>query len=335
MRWFPLPCLLALAALLPGCQKQNAGGKPTVAYVTNGIDPFWLIGKKGAEDAAAKFDVSLEVKMPQDGVADQKRMVQELLARGVDGVAISPIDPDNQGDLLDEIATRTKLITQDSDAPASKRLCYIGMNNYDAGRMAGKLIKDVMPGGGSVVIFVGRLGQENARLRRQGVIDELLDRSHDPKRYDEPGRELRGKKYAVLDTRTDQFDYAKAKALAQDSITRYPDIGCMVGLFAYNPPKILEAVRDANKLGKIKIVGFDESRETLQGIKDGEIFGTVVQNPYRYGYESVRVLAGLARGDQSVLPAGGFLDIPARSITQQNVDAFWTELRKLTGEGGK
>jgi ribose transport system substrate-binding protein len=324
--------LAALAVVLPGCQKRNAGGKPTVAYVTNGIDPFWLIGKKGAEDAAAKFDVNVEVKMPQDGVSDQKRMVQELLARGVDGVAISPIDPANQGDLLNEIAERTKMITQDSDAPDSKRLCYIGMNNYDAGRMAGKLVKDAMPGGGSVMIFVGRLGQENARLRRQGVIDELLDRKHNPKNYDEPGRPLKGPKYVILDTRTDQFDYVKAKALAQDAITRYPDLGCMVGLFAYNPPKILEAVKDAGKLDKIKIVGFDESRETLQGIKDGHIKGTVVQNPYKYGYESVRVLAGLARGDNSVLPKDGFIDIPARSITRANVQEFWDELKRITGE---
>ena len=55
------------------------------------------------------------------------------------------------------------------------------------------------------------------------------------------------------------------------------------------------------------------------------MFGTVVQNPYRYGYESVRILAGLAR-DQDVLPEGGVLDIPARAIRSDNVRAFWDEL---------
>ena len=73
--------------------------------------------------------------------------------------------------------------------PDSDRLVYIGMNNYDAGRMCGKLVKEAMPEGGEVMIFVGRLGQLNADLRRQGVIDELLDRDHNPNRKYDPQRE--------------------------------------------------------------------------------------------------------------------------------------------------
>lgn len=308
------------------------GERPTVAFVTNGIADFWVIAEKGARDAAAEFDVNLEVRMPPNGIVDQKRMVQDLLAQGVDGIAISPIDPANQGDLLEEIARHTILITHDSDAPNSPRLCYVGMDNYKAGRMCGELVKQGLPDGGSVMIFVGRLGQENAKLRRQGVIDELLDRSHDPTRFDPVDSELKGEKYTILGTKTDGFDYAQAKALAQDALAKYPDLGCMVGLFEYNPPNILEAVREAGKLGQVKVVGFDENPATLQGIIDGHVVGTVVQNPYRYGYESVRILAALARGDKSVLPPSGFLDIPARKITRENVEEFWAELKRLLGK---
>ncbi len=311
---------------------QGGKKKPTVGYVTNGIASFWVIAEKGAKAAAKEFNVNVEVMMPPKGVADQKRMVQDLLTKGIDGIAISPIDPENQGDVLDEISERTTLITHDSDAPDSKRLCYVGMDNYTGGRMCGQLVKEAMPDGGSVMIFVGRLGQLNARLRRQGVIDELLDRSHDPKRFDKPGNVLKGDKYVVLDTRTDLFDFAKAKSQAQDAIAKYPDLGCMVGLFAYNPPKCLEAVREAGKLDSIKIVAFDEENETLQGIIDGEIVGTIVQNPYRYGFESVRILAGLARGDKSVLPKDGFLHIPARTIKPDNVKEYWSELKSLIGD---
>ena len=326
--------LFAAVAVAPTGLSLAGGDKITVAYVTNGIDPFWTIAEKGARDAAAdpKINVNVEVRMPPKGVEDQKRMVQELLAKGVKGIAISPIDADNQGDLLEEIAARTNLITHDSDAPKSKRLCYIGIDNYQAGRACGKLVKQAMPGGGNIMIFVGRLGQDNAKLRRQGLIDELLGRSHDASRYDEPGKELKGGNYVILDTRTDGFDRAKAKQLAQDAITRYPKLNCMVGLFAYNPPVLLDAVRDAGKLGKIKIVGFDENDKTLKGVKDGHLFGTIVQNPYKYGYESVRVLAALARGDQSVLPKDGFLSVPERTITKDNVDDFWQTLKKQTGK---
>jgi len=320
------------ATLFSGCQRSE-DDRPTIGYVTNGIASFWVIADRGARDAAGDHNAQVEVRMPPSGVSDQKRMVQDLIATGVDGIAISPIDPDNQGDLLDEIAQHAILITQDSDAPESKRLCYVGMDNYVAGRMCGKLVKDAIPEGGSVVIFIGRLAQENGRLRRQGVIDELLDRTEDPTRYDSPAvGELKGAKYTVLDTRVDDFDFPKAKAQAQEIITRFPDVDCMVGLFAYNPPLILEAVREARKLNQIKIVGFDEDEATLEGITGGGIFGTIVQNPYRYGYESVRILAGLARDDKSVLPENAFLNIEARRITEENVDEFWAELKQLTSE---
>lgn len=326
--------LVALAVFtVPGCS-GNADDRPTVAYVTNGIASFWDIAEKGARDAGAnpKINVKVEVIMPPRGVPDQKRLVEDLLTRGVQGVAISPIDPDNQGELLDAIAARTHLITHDSDAPKSKRLCYIGVDNYEAGRECGELVKKALPKGGKVMIFVGRLGQANARLRRQGLIDELLDRTNDPTRYDNPDAELPGKMFTILGTRTDDFDHAKAKSRAQDAITAYPDMVGMIGLFAYNPPILLDAVKDAGKLGKIKIIAFDEDDKTLQGIVDGHIDGTIVQNPYRYGYESVRILAGLARNDRTVLPKDGILYIPARTITSTNVRDFWNELKKLTGK---
>ncbi len=308
---------------------------PKVAYVTNGIASFWVIAEKGAQDAGKEVGANVLVRMPPNGVEDQKRMCQDLLAQGVDGIAISPIDPDNQGDLLDEIAQHTNLITQDSDAPDSARKCYVGMDNYTAGRMCGQLVKEAMPEGGSVMIFVGRLGQANARLRRQGVIDELLDRSEDNTRYDDPNAgEIKGDKYTILDTRTDGFDFGKAKAQAQDAIAKYEDLGCMVGLFAYNPPLMLEAVREADKVGKIKIVAFDEDEATLQGITDGSIYGTTVQNPYEYGYKSVEILTALAKGDESVIPEGGFINIPARNIKSDNVAEFWAELKRLTATDG-
>jgi ribose transport system substrate-binding protein len=307
---------------------------PKVAYVTNGIASFWIIAEKGAMDAGKEFDADVTVRMPPNGVEDQKRMCQDLLVQGIQGIAISPIDSANQGDLLDEIAESSILITHDSDAPESKRLCYVGMDNYSAGRMCGQLVKEAMPEGGSVMIFVGRLGQANAQLRRQGVIDELLDRSEDSTRYDDPNAgEIKGEKYTILGTETDDFDFGKAKAKAQDSISKYPNLGCMVGLFAYNPPLILDAVREAGKVGKIKIVSFDEDDRSLEGIVDGSIYGTTVQNPYMYGHKSVEILAALAKGDKSVIPEGGVINIPARNIRKDNVDEFWTELKRLTAKG--
>ena len=93
----------------------------------------------------------------------------------------------------------------------------------------------------------------------------------------------------------------------------------------------LEAVKQAGKLNQIKVVSFDEQKETLQAIKDGTCQGTVVQNPYEYGMESVRVLAGLVRGDSSVVPTNKFILVPARQIRKDNVDAFWADLDRKVG----
>jgi ribose transport system substrate-binding protein len=308
--------------------------RPRVAFVTNGVADFWVIAKKGAEAGGKEYGSDVSVHMPPAGLSDQQRILEDLLVKGVDGIAVSPIDPTNQTEFLDKVAARTDLITHDSDAPDSDRLVYIGMDNYDAGRMCGRLVKETLPDGGKVFIFIGRLEQDNARRRRQGVIDELLDRDSDPSRYDPPGATLEGEKYVVLGTLTDQFDLAKGKANAEDALSRHPDVDAMVGLFAYNPPLILEALKGANRLGEIKVIAFDEDDQTLQGIKDGTVSGTVVQNPYEYGRQSVKVLAALANGDRSVIPEDGMINIPARTITSKDVDAFWADLRKKTGKDG-
>ena len=233
--------------------------------MTNGVASFWTIAEAGALKAGRDLNVDVDVRMPVEGVLDQKRIVEDLLARGIDGMAISPIDPDNQEDLVNEACDRTTVITHDSDAPRTRRLCYVGMDNYRAGRLVGKLVKEAMPEGGSVMLFVGRLEQLNASQRRQGVIDEVLDRPGETMgAIDPPNAALKGERYTILDTRTDQFDQAKAKANCEDAIARYPDLGCMVGLFAYNPPACLVALEQAGVDG-IHLVGFDEARRDLAG----------------------------------------------------------------------
>jgi ABC-type sugar transport system substrate-binding protein len=226
-------------------------GRKSVAYVTNGIDPFWTIAAAGAKAAGRELDVNVLTRFPAKGVGDQKSILEGLLVQDdVTGVAVSPIDPSNQADILNKLGEKKHYITQDSDAPDTNRLAYIGMDNYDAGRMAGQLVKEALPDGGSIMIFVGRLGQLNAEQRRQGVIDELLDRTRDPTRRDPPADVIKGEKYTILGTQTDGFDKAKAKQNAQDAISRYPELGCMVGLFAYNPPLCLQAIREAGRVVK-------------------------------------------------------------------------------------
>lgn len=332
----PLLSLVVLAGLgLGSCGGAgNSTGRPQLAFVTNGVASFWVIAAAGVEAAARDFDVDCEVHMPIDSAAGQKSIVENLLAAGVDGIAISPIDDAGQADLLAEAYQRTALITHDSDGPEESRLCYVGMDNYEAGRAVGGLVKEALPEGGSVMLFIGRLEQANGRDRRQGVIDELLDRERQPGRFDPPNARLEGERYVILDTRTDQIERARAKANAEDALALYPDLDCMVGLFAENPPACLEALSEAEKLGQVQVVGFDEHEDTLQGILDGHVYGTVVQQPYEYGYQSVRILAAYLRGEEDAIPEGGYLEVPAQVVTRENAREFWDQLNALLEGGG-
>ena len=324
-----------------GCGEKSDGdagdAEVSFAYVTNGVDPFWDLCAAGVRIAEKEFGVSCEVLMPPKGVVDQKRMMETLLAKGIDGIAVSPVDAENQTPFLNEVAGNTVLITNDSDAPKSKRLIFIGTNNYKAGRALGGLVKKALPEGGEVMLFVGRLEQLNARQRRQGVIDELLGRpeqalaqvEYDP--VDATNLTAEGSKYVILDTRTDNFDKARAKSNAEDAIAKYKDLKCMVGLFAYNPPSCIDAIKEAGKLGTIKICGFDEQDALLQAITDGHAYGTISQQPWEYGYESIKMLKKIYDGSK---PETTYQEVSFLEVTKDNIDEFWAK-KKVMAELGK
>ena len=254
-----------------------------LAFVTNNSADFWTIARRGVEKADAELaDVETEFRLTSDGTAaEQQRIVDDLLTKSVAGIAISPVDPANQVAMIDAAAKQAIVFTQDSDAPQSQRTLYIGTDNLAAGRQAGQLIREAIPGGGSVMLFVGKLDAKNAQERVQGIREALA-----------------GSNIRILDVRTDDVDDVRAKANAADTLVRYPDVKGLVGLWSYNGPAILNAVREAGKVGQVKIIAFDEADETLAGISAGAIEATVVQQPYEFGYQAIHQMAQAARGDR-------------------------------------
>ncbi|HNR34584.1 MAG TPA: sugar-binding protein [Candidatus Hydrogenedentes bacterium] len=295
---------------------KSAKSAPKVAFVTNNASDFWKIAKAGTEKAAKEFGTEVVFRIPSTGTAqEQQVIVQDLITVGVSGIAISPKDPANQTAMLNKAAAAVNLVTQDSDAPESNRMCYIGTDNYQAGVAAGEFLKKTLPNGGKIMLFVGTLDAQNAVDRKRGIEDAI-----------------KGSGIVIVDTRTDETDRVKAKRNTQDALVTHRDLACLVGLWSYNGPSILSGVRDSGKLGQVKIVCFDEEEEALQGVKDGYIAGTIVQQPFEFGYQSVKVLTALAKGDKSVIPSSKQIIIPVKVITKENVDAFWSELKQLTGK---
>ena len=297
----------------------SADGKALkLAFVTNNASDYWTIARKGVEKADGELaDVSVEFKLPGEGTAaEQKRIIDDLISTGVNGMAISPVDPDNQTQLINDTAKKALVITQDSDAPSSDRALYIGTDNVAAGRQAGELIKEALPDGGKIMVFVGKSDARNAAERLQGIKEALA-----------------GSKVEILDVRTDDTDRARAKSNAADTLVKHPDVAALVGLWSYNGPAILNAVKDAGKAGQVKIICFDEEDETLAGVKDGSIFATVVQQPYEFGYQSVKLMAQILKGDKSVIPANKVMNVPTLIIKKDSVEEFTKKINQLRGRG--
>jgi ribose transport system substrate-binding protein len=313
--------LVCAAALVGGCQSREggtSGGPKTlkVAFVTNNSADFWTIARRGVEKADQELaDVDVEFRLTADGTAaEQQRVVDDLLTKGVDAIAISPVDPQNQTAMIDAAAKRALVFTQDSDAPDSARACYIGTDNLAAGRQAGQLIREAIPEGGPVMLFVGRLDARNAQERVQGIREALT-----------------GSNIRIIDVRTDDADDVRAKANAADTLVRYPDIKGMVGLWSYNGPAILNAVREAGKTARVKVIAFDEADETLAGIKAGDIHATVVQQPYEFGYQAITKMVQAVRGDRSFIPANKQIIVPTLVVNRANVDEFTQRINTLRG----
>ena len=321
-----LPLIIALG----GCNSPkptgaggvSSGTKPKVAFVSNNPDPFWSIVEAGCNKAAGEVGVDIVFRKPPSGdPAQQQEILDTLANRGdIKAISVSVIDPKNQTAYLNELAAKLPLLAVDNDAPASNRLCYIGTNNYDAGRSVGQLVKEALPDGGTVALFVGQTEALNARQRCQGVLDELAGAKPLPDPNEVPalptGSGQFGK-YKLLKIFTDQPEgQSKAVQNASDALIQLKDEPnvCFVGLWAYNPPACLTAVRDAMKLGKVKIVGFDENPDTLKGVEDGHVFATVVQDPFGFGYESVKTMAELAKGQKYTGPK--LRGVPHRIVTK-------------------
>jgi ribose transport system substrate-binding protein len=310
---------LTSVLLLAGCSGKNgpeSGKNKKVAFVTNNASDFWTIAQKGTEKAAAELHgVDIEFKINSDGTAaEQQRVIDDLLAKGTDGIAISPVDPANQLAMLNRAAKQALVITQDSDAVDSDRACYVGTDNVQAGRQAGELVKEALPEGGNIMVFVGMMDAANAKQRYQGLQEVLA-----------------GTKIKIIDVRTDNADRVRAKSNAADTLVKYPDIAGMVGLWSYNGPAILSAAKDAGRVGKLKIIAFDEEDETLAGIKDGSIYATVVQQPFEFGYQSIVLMSKVLSGDRSMIPAGKQIFVPTLAIKKDGIDAFSAKISQLRG----
>jgi ribose transport system substrate-binding protein len=308
----------AVAALLASTAfGAQAADKKTLVFVPNGASDFWKAAEAGVKKAQEELpNYDLQFKYPEQAAAAvQERLMDDLVSAGVAGIMVSAVDPKTETDALTRVGSHTLLLTTDSDAPKSTRQAYIGSSNVLAGNQVGDILKKVLPNGGKCMAYVGLPGADNARERIEGIKDTI-----------------KGTKIEIVDVRADDIDQARAKRNVEDTLTANPDINCMLGIYSYNIPQIYQALKEAGALGKITVTGFDDDPITLGGIKEGTVAGTVVQQPYEWGYQGMKAMAKILEGDKSFIPSNQLIIVPTKTILKDNVDDYAAQLKKLQGK---
>ena len=302
-----------------------------VLFISGGEGPYWQAAVNGARSAAEEFNVALKVETPKktENLDAQMALLRDIDPTKVDGVALSPLDPDRQTHYLNEIAGKVKLVTYDSDAPLSERHNHVGTSNFSAGRACARLVSEALPSGGKVAVILANTTKANMIERRGGFAERIAQFSDDS----DDGKTT---KYTVVGYFEDGGDDERCAEIVREEVEKEPDLGCILALNARHGPILVKELEKLGKLEQIKLVTFDASDDTLRGIEEGHIFATLAQDPYNYGYEAVSMLAKLCRGEETDMPivGRGSVYVGAEAIKKENLDAYRKRLeaRKQSAE---
>lgn len=318
--------LLALGALL-GCFAFTSCGplphdsKETYILVTSNIKiPYWQEALAGLNRAGSEMKVTVAMVGPNryDAKA-QREDLQTAIHDKPAGILISAADPDLvTGDIDAAVQQGIPVITIDSDAPASKRLFFIGSDNYRIGRLGGELLVKSLGGKGNVVMFT--YPRQNNLIERQHGYESVFG--------DYPNIQVS----QAVDI---QGDPAVAYKTSKQLLSSKAKVDAFVCLVAVACPQVGDVVSETNTTGKVTIVAMDTDRTTLKWIQQGVITATIAQKPYTMAYLGVKMLDDIHHhkptslatdfAQDSMSPIPSRVDTGTFIIDKQNVSTVYAQ----------
>jgi ribose transport system substrate-binding protein len=300
---------LVLAALIAPAIATAA--QKTFVMVPKGVHPYYEPCYEGFKAAAQKYGVKVEKVDPQKfELPLQVRVIEDLIAQHVDGIAISALDDAGLVPVVhDAMKAGIKVITFDAPAPSSEALEYIGTDNEAAGYAAGKKMGEVMGGKGNIIILQGGLGATNLNLRTKGFKAALAKSA--------PG-------VKVLEVVNENGDFNEATNKTEAVLQTYPDLTAIFSVSAEGAPAAAQVLKQQGKAGKILVAGFDDLKDTLEGIKDGSVSFCLVQKTFKMGWLSIEALLDATKGKK--LPK--VTDTGVLFVTKANVGTYMDEMKK-------
>jgi len=295
-----IPCAFA------GGAQEKKDNVPVYVMVPKLVHPFYEPCIQGFHDAGKKYGVRTEVESPPSfDIALQVKVIEDLIVRGVDGIAISAVDNKGLVAVINEAEKAgIKIICFDADAPDTQRSTYIGTVNEPAGYTAGKYLFNLMGNKGDVALMQGGLAP-NLNERQAG--------------FRRAAAETKVKIVAFEDYHA---DFAEGVNKTEALLETYPNLNAIFGVEAYGAPVASTVLKEQGKAGKVIVGGFDDLAETITGIKDGSVQFCLVQKAYKMGWLSVENLMALSANKQ-VPPV---IDTGLIIVTKDNVDSYMAQV---------
>jgi len=295
---------LAIVGALSG--SAYAQDKKILAVVVKGLDnPFFTVMGQGCADwNAANPDSEYECLYTGPALssdeAGEVQIVQDLISRGVAGIAISPSNAPAMANMLRTAAPSMPIITVDADllpADADLRKTYFGTNNYDMGvGMANELMK-LKPEGGTVCLQLGNVAAANINERAAGFRDTIAGSKGIERLADTNGwTEIEGCPVFTND------DIPTANQQMADVFTANPDLTAfiLVGGWAQFGPQAYaqntDQVMDRLKSKDLIIIAGDTLPPQVQAFNEGRSHFQIGQRPYQMGNEAPDILITLIEG---------------------------------------
>lgn len=300
--------LAGLWILTAGTALAKSQADITVAVIPKVAVPFFDDCNTGATEAAKDLGVKYQWVVPENTQgATQVKIIEDLTARHVDGIAISVNEPRSvQGVIKQAIAAGIKVLTYDSDSANSGRSMYIGTVNEKAGEVMGQQMAEAINGEGKIAIVTGQLGASNLNERIAGVKKALAAYP----------------KITIVDTEGTEDDLAKAVSVTEALFRAHPDLKGLFGVSQVGGPaatKVLAEHEFADRKGKLKIFAFDDLPDTIRGVKDGYINGIMVQRPVTMGRLAVQHLVAQIQGQET---AAKDIDTGVTVVTAANIGSY-------------
>ena len=308
-----ISALLVALALI--CSLSFAAGAKEKVFVMvpKGVHPYYEPCYEGFEAAGKKYGIKTEYVAPQDfQLPLQVKVIENLIVRKVDGIAISALDNEGLVNVIKQaMDAGIKIICFDADAPSSARLSYIGTNNKTAGAVGAEQIVKYVGKKGKVAVLQGGLGASNLNMRYDGFKEKLA----------EIAPEL---KIVAREDTEGKFELATNKA--ESLLGAYTDLAAIFGVAAECAPGAAIAIEDAGKEGKIICGGFDDLPDTIEAIRAGTVQFCLAQMTYKMGWLSVTELLKACEGKK--IPAE--IDTGMMIITKDNADSYMKQMKEET-----